>query len=100
MTDHVRATAYVGLFWEDLSQDVTHAICSLERRSVVSAAADFLIAADVPQPNYETFLLRRLQEWDGAGIQVTTLDHGKLALFATELQNAGATPTLRRIAQR
>jgi hypothetical protein len=94
MTDAPRPTAYVGLFWLDSTQTITHTICSLEKANVIVAASDYLVELRVPEAGYEAFLLQRLTEWDGSGCHVTTLACGKLVMFASEMQGEDIAPTL------
>ncbi len=96
MQEKTPSLAYVGLFWADATQDITHTICALDPVQVIAAACDFLTRAEIEEPDYEAFLLQRLREWDGTDVHVTTLKHGKVAMFPSVVHDETMLPVFRK----
>jgi hypothetical protein len=86
----------VGLFWADETQDITHTICALDPAQVITAACDFLTRTEIEEPDYQDFLLQRLRAWDGKDVHITTLKHGKLAIFPTAIHDETMLPVFRK----
>ncbi len=81
----VDSTVYIGIFWLDSAQVVTHKVASLDKADVIAAARSYVIALKVESADYENFLLMGLGEWDGEATHANEVEAGKLVLFSTPL---------------
>jgi hypothetical protein len=79
-------TIYIGLFWLDSAQTISHKIASLNKANVIYAIKDYIDRLKIEDAGYANFCKNGVDEWDGNSIDSIEIGPGRLIMFSTLLE--------------
>lgn len=81
-------TLYVALFWLDSAQTIVHKFASHDKDKTISFARDYVVALNIKDAGYETFVLQEIGQWNGSATANYESESGKLLLLQLEVKTS------------